>query len=188
MGVVAPPFPIRRSTTIALRARRRHRHPTLPPPGGGLTRAALALLALFCIAAAPPDALPDAAQEQHAHLLFRQVRCLVCQNESIDDSEAPLAGDLRHLIRQQVAAGRSDADVRAFLVARYGEFVLLKPPFSPANAALWLTPFVIVGAGLAVLAARGRRTPGAPEPLGPDEEARLQAMTAEGERNPSSFS
>ena len=149
-------------------------------------RAALVLLALNCIAAAPPDALPNPAQEQHAHVLFRQVRCLVCQNESIDDSEAPLAGDLRHLIRQQVAAGRSDADVRAFLVARYGEFVLLKPPFSPANAALWLTPFVIVGAGLAVLAARRRRVPAAPEPLDATEEARLGVLTAEEPRSASS--
>ena len=145
----------------------------------------LALLALACVAAAPPDALRDPAQEAHAHVLFRQIRCLVCQNESIDDSEAPLAGDLRHLVRQQVAAGRSDADIRTFLVQRYGEFVLLKPPFSPANAALWLTPFVIVGGGLAVLAVRSRkpRTPLEP-PLDPAEEARLAALIVEEDRAP----
>ena len=158
----------------------------LPHPGGGgaqrLTRPALALVALLCIAAAPAGALRDPAQEAHAHVLFRQVRCLVCQNESIDDSEAPLAADLRRLVRQQVAAGRSDAAIRAFLVKRYGEFVLLKPAFSAANALLWLTPFVIVlGGGAAiVLRRRGQGlAPGEP-PLNPAEEARLAALAPPG--------
>ena len=142
-----------------------------------MKRAAAVLAALVCIGAAPPDALPDPAQEAHAHLLFRQVRCLVCQNESIDDSEAPLAGDLRQLIRQQVAAHRSDADIRAFLVQRYGEFVLLKPTFSPANAALWLLPFGLVAAGLSALALRATRAREPLEsPLDPAEEARLAAL------------
>ncbi len=141
-------------------------------------RPALALAALLCIAAAPAEALHDPAQEAHAHALFRQVRCLVCQNESIDDSEAPLAADLRDLVRRQVAAGRPDADIRAFLVRRYGEFVLLKPAFSPANALLWLTPFVIVVAGAGAIALRRRGpTGGATEaPLDPAEEARLAAL------------
>ena len=145
---------------------------------GSLKRGLAALAALLCIAAAPPDALRNPGQEAHAHVLFRQVRCLVCQNESIDDSEAPLAADLRHLIRQQVAAGRPDADIRAFLVKRYGEFVLLKPAFSPANALLWLTPFVIVlGGGAAIaLRRRGEGTRPAEAPLDPAEEARLAAL------------
>ena len=157
--------------------------PAPSPRAGQGKRRGLALAALLCVAAAPgappPDALPDAAQETHAHVLFRQVRCLVCQNESIDDSEAPLAGDLRHLVRQQVAAGRSDADVRAFLVRRYGEFVLLKPAFSPANALLWLTPFAIVAAGGLALAMRGRGGGGPGEPpLDAAEEARLRVLAA----------
>ena len=141
------------------------------------------LAALLCIAAAaadPAEVLHDPAQEAHARTLFRQVRCLVCQNESIDDSEAPLADDLRRLVRQQVAAGRSDADIRAFLVKRYGEFVLLKPAFSPANALLWLTPFAIVGAGGVALVLRDRRGSGTEPPLDAEEEARLRALAAEG--------
>ena len=142
----------------------------------------LSLAAVLCVAAAgapPPDALPDPAQEAHAHLLFRQVRCLVCQNESIDDSEAPLAADLRHLIRQQVAHGRPDREIRAFLVRRYGEFVLLKPALSPANALLWLTPFLIVLGGGTALLRRGGRSGAAllDAPLDPAEEARLAQLT-----------
>ena len=145
----------------------------------------LALAGALCIAAAgapPPDALPDPAQEAHAHRLFRQVRCLVCQNESIDDSEAPLAADLRHLIRQQVAERRPDRDIRAFLVRRYGEFVLLTPALSPANALLWLAPFLIVLGGGAALVRRGRRGGAAAldAPLDPAEEARLAQLTRPG--------
>ncbi len=153
-----------------------------PPPrpssrGEGRYGAVLAGAALLCIAAAPAEALRDPVQEAHAHVLFRQVRCLVCQNESIDDSEAPLAADLRALVRQQVAAGRPDADIRAFLVKRYGEFVLLKPAFSPANALLWLTPFVIVLGGGATMALRRRPAGSAAEaPLDAAEEARLATL------------
>ncbi len=155
---------------------------SLPLDGAGLIGVCLA--AFLCIAATsgdPADALRNPAQEAHARGLFRQVRCLVCQNESIDDSEAPLAGDLRALVRQQVAAGRSDADIEAFLVKRYGEFVLLKPAFSAANALLWLTPFAIVAGGGLVLVLRrdggGRATSEAP--LDAAEEARLAALAPE---------
>ena len=135
---------------------------------------ALALLAVP-MAARAEDRLPDPAQEARAHALFRQVRCVVCQNESIDDSEADLAADLRGIVRSQVAAGRSDAQIRAFLTARYGEFVLLKPRFSTGNALLWLAPFAVVGGGLAVLATRRRRPALEPE-LTSDEQARLAAL------------
>lgn len=151
-----------------------------------MRRPLLALAALACTAASagapPPDALHDPGQEAHAHRLFRQVRCLVCQNESIDDSEAPLAADLRHLIRVQVAHGRSDGDIRGFLVRRYGEFVLLKPAFSLANAFLWLTPFAIVLGGGATLALRNRRGAASPpeDALSPAEEARLAALSGRG--------
>jgi len=142
-----------------------------------MKRLLLAIAAVFCIAAAsdPAERLSDPSQEARARTLFREVRCLVCQNESIDDSEAQLAGDLRKIIRQQVAAGRSDAQIRQFLVARYGEFVLLKPPFSAGNLALWAGPFavVIVGGLLLLFLLRRRSTA---EALSEDEEARLAAL------------
>ncbi len=124
-----------------------------------------------------PGGLAAPAQEAHAHALFRQIRCVVCQNESIDDSEAPLAGDLRRIIREQVRAGRADADIRRFLVDRYGQFVLLKPRFDLANAALWLGPFGLAAAGLAAALA-SRRKPVAEAPLTPAEAARLALLRA----------
>jgi cytochrome c-type biogenesis protein CcmH len=101
-------------------------------------RAILAALAgVLCIAGSasdPAERLPDPAQEARARAIFEDVRCLVCQNESIDDSEAELAGDLRRIVREQVRQGRSDAEIKRFLTDRYGEFVLLTPAF---NAATW---------------------------------------------------
>jgi len=123
----------------------------------------------------PAERLADPAQEARARALFREVRCLVCQNESIDDSEADLAEDLRKVVRTQVAAGRSDAEVKRYLTDRYGEFVLLKPPFSPGNAILWLTPFAIVLGGGAILILRARKPPSTP-PLSAEEEAALAAL------------
>ena len=142
-----------------------------------MKRLLLAIAAVLCIAAAsdPAERLRDPAQEARARALFTQVRCLVCQNESIDDSEAQLAGDLRHIIRQQVAAGRSDEQIRQFLVARYGEFVLLKPPFSLGNLALWVGPFVVVIVGGLLLAALLRRRSPAGD-LTREEETRLAAL------------
>lgn len=142
---------------------------------------AVALAAVACMAAAsdPSERLADPAQEARARDLFKEVRCLVCQNESIDDSEAALARDLRLLVRDQVKQGRSDAQIRAFLTQRYGEFVLLKPPFSAGNAVLWLTPLAVLlaGGGLMVALLRRRRTPEAePEALSPEEEARLKGL------------
>jgi cytochrome c-type biogenesis protein CcmH len=133
--------------------------------------------AVLCLAAAadPADRLHDPAQEARARGLFREVRCLVCQNESIDDSEADLARDLRRIVREQIAAGRTDAQVRDYLLSRYGEFVLLKPPFSWGNAALWGAPFLVAGIGLAVLIVR-RKSPAAEEVLSPEEEAELRAL------------
>jgi cytochrome c-type biogenesis protein CcmH len=150
-----------------------------------LLRPFLVLAAIACMAGAaadPAERLPDPVQEARARAIFREVRCLVCQNESIDDSEAALAGDLRSIVRDQVKQGRSDPQIRAFLVERYGEFVLLKPPFSAGNALLWATPGIalILGGVLMVLLLR-RRT--AAEADGEDtqalsqvEEARLQVL------------
>jgi cytochrome c-type biogenesis protein CcmH len=140
----------------------------------------VALAAVFCMAAAsdPAERLPDPSQEARARHIFQQVRCLVCQNESIDDSEAELAHDLRQVVREQVRAGRSDAEIKRFLTDRYGEFVLLKPSFSIGNAALWGGPFVVVGLGVVLLLARLRNR--APEPdLTPTDFERLRRLEDE---------
>ncbi len=145
-----------------------------------MKRLLIALAAFACIAAAsdPSERLSDPAQETRARALFREVRCLVCQNESIDDSTAALAQDLRQVIREQIAAGRTDAEIRAFLVARYGEFALLKPAFSAPNAVLWGAPILVLLVGGGLLALRlGAR--GSPAALSPEEEARLAQLTRE---------
>lgn len=143
-----------------------------------------ALLGALSLAAAsdPAERLPDPAQEAKARAIFQQIRCLVCQNESIDDSEASLAHDLRQIIREQVRQGRSEAEIKAFLVARYGQFVLLRPPFSLGNAPLWLlAPLLALGGG-AWLVLRGFRAPAPLErPLSREEEARLSALVKNGE-------
>ncbi len=149
-----------------------------------MRRAGLALLAALasalCLAAAsdPAERLPDPAQEARARTLFKEVRCMVCQNESIEDSEADLAVDLRRLVRERIAAGDDDASVRRWLVDRYGEFVLLRPSFSAANLALWLAPLLAVLAGGLALAARLRGLRTAPEVLTPEESARLAVLVA----------
>ena len=142
--------------------------------------AALVIAAVLLGAAAPagPDRLAEPAQEARAHAVFRRIRCVVCQNESIDDSQADLAGDLRRVVRGQIAAGRSDADIRRFLTDRYGQFVLLKPRFDAANALLWLGPFALVMAGLATAFVAGR-APAAEPPLSPEEAARVEALRRE---------
>jgi cytochrome c-type biogenesis protein CcmH len=108
-----------------------------------LVVAAVALISP-ALAVQPDEILPDAAMEQRARGISAGLRCLVCQNQSIDDSDAPLARDLRLLVRERLQAGDSDAQVRDFLVARYGEFVLLKPPFSWSTALLWVAPLLIL--------------------------------------------
>lgn len=117
-----------------------------------------AIAAVFCMAAAsdPAERLADPAEEARAREIFQQVRCLVCQNESIDDSNAELAQDLRRIVRDQVREGRSDDEIKRFLTDRYGEFVLLRPSFSIGNAALWLGPFLVVALGVVLLLARLR--------------------------------
>jgi len=121
-----------------------------------MTRLVLALsLALFASlaqAAPAPDALGDPAQEARARALQKELRCLVCQGESLDESNASLAVDLRHLIRARIKAGQSDKQIVDFLVSRYGDFILMAPPFEAPTYALWLTPFavLILGAGIAI--------------------------------------
>jgi cytochrome c-type biogenesis protein CcmH len=129
----------------------------------------------------PDEILPDAAQEARARDLSRQLRCLVCQNQSIDDSDAPLARDLRILVRERLQAGDSDPQVLDFLVQRYGEFVLLRPRLHWRTALLWLTPpILLVGGGLMLLGMARRRARGAAEPQGGTltaaEQARLDRL------------
>jgi len=144
----------------------------------------LAALALSPAHAVLPDeVMSDPAKEARARDLSRELRCMVCQNQSIDDSEAPLARDLRLLVRERIAAGDSDRQVIDFLVARYGEFVLLKPRFERQTLLLWLVPpLLLIGGGIALWLHIRRRGNGRPEaafvPLTPDEEARLAALTA----------
>lgn len=135
-----------------------------------------AALALAAAASDPSERLASPAEEARARELFREIRCVVCQNESIDDSEADIARDLRAAVREQVAAGRSDAEVRAFLVDRYGEFVLLKPAFTAGNAVLWLAPFLIVLAAAAGFLLNARRRPAEAPELTEVEEAKLAAL------------
>jgi cytochrome c-type biogenesis protein CcmH len=140
-----------------------------------------ALGGMLCLAAAsdPAERLHDPVKEAHARALFRQIRCLQCQSESIDDSEAPLAHDLRQIVREQVAAGRSDAEIKRYLVDRYGEFVLLKPSFDGANAALWLLPLAAALGGAAGFAVYLRRRGEAAEPeLSLDEEVEVDNLLA----------
>lgn len=142
-----------------------------------MRRLAAIAAAVFCLAAAsdPAERLPDPQQEAMARELFAEIRCLVCQNESIDDSEAPLAADLRRVVRERVAAGQSEAEIKTFLTERYGEFVLLRPSFSLGNLALWLAPLAALAAGLGLLAARLRARPAESE-LSPAEASRLERL------------
>jgi cytochrome c-type biogenesis protein CcmH len=124
--------------------------------------------------------MADPAQEVRARELSRDLRCMVCQNQSIDDSDASLARDLRLLVRERIAAGDTNSQVLDFLVARYGEFVLLKPRFKSETLLLWLLPpLVLIGGGL-VLWTHGRRKaqaqPDSAFKLSADEEERLRQL------------
>jgi cytochrome c-type biogenesis protein CcmH len=133
----------------------------------------------------PDEIMSDPAMETRARDLSRELRCMVCQNQTIDDSEAPLARDLRLLVRERIAAGDSDAQVIDFLVARYGEFVLLKPRLKPHTLLLWLLPpLALAGGGFALWmnSRRRSRSAAAEDPsllrLTAEEEARLERLTA----------
>jgi cytochrome c-type biogenesis protein CcmH len=138
---------------------------------------ALVVLPLAAAAVQPDEVLPDPALEARARAITKELRCVVCQSESIDDSNADIARDLRLLVRERIVAGDSDEEVLAFVVDRYGEFVLFRPPFTPGNAALWFSgPALLIGGGAIAFAfiRRRARVPAAPpRPLTPDEKARL---------------
>jgi cytochrome c-type biogenesis protein CcmH len=140
------------------------------------------LLSVPAFAVQPDEILKDPALEARARALSQELRCMVCQNQSIDDSDAPLARDLRVLVRERLTAGDSDGQVIDFLVARYGEFVLLKPRFTAHTILLWIAPFVVLMiAAIGFLAAGRHRVAGSPEPgrepLSAEEEARVAALT-----------
>ncbi len=127
----------------------------------------------------PGEILPDAAMEQRARAISSELRCLVCQNQSIDDSDAPLAKDLRVLVRERLVAGDSDRAVRDFVVARYGDFVLLRPPLNAHTLLLWGAPFAILFCALAFIWRRARERTveaSASNPLSSEEQARLAAL------------
>ena len=134
-------------------------------------------LLLTLTVASAGEAVPtenDPVAAARAVHLANELRCLVCQNQSIDDSDAPLARDLRILVRDRLQAGDSDAEVRAYLVDRYGEFVLLRPTFGGRNVFLWLTPLLVLALGAAVAVRRFRARPAAAgAKLAPEEEEAL---------------
>ena len=127
----------------------------------------------------PDEMLKDPALEARARHLSEELRCMVCQNQSIDDSEAPLAHDLRVLVRQRLEAGDSDRQVLDYLVSRYGDFVLLKPPFKLETLLLWGLPplALLIGlAGLVVMSRRRKSLAERPEPLSSDEQAKVATL------------
>lgn len=148
---------------------------------------AVLLAALWCgpaLAIRPDEMLSDPKLEARARSIDKQLRCLVCQNESIDDSNADLAHDLRLLVRQRIMAGDSNEQVKQYIVARYGNYVLLKPPFDPETYLLWFGPLIIlvIAGGAAVLYLRRRKAAGDVQTLSPDEAQRLAALLDDGER------
>jgi cytochrome c-type biogenesis protein CcmH len=142
--------------------------------------ALLIAIAAPALAVQPGEELADKEQERRAREISAGLRCLVCQNQSIDDSDAPLAKDLRRIVRERISAGDTDAAVKDFVVARYGEFVLMKPPFGLHTALLWIGPFLVLLAGAAGLLIWRRKSAGVAidaAPLSAEERARLDALT-----------
>ncbi len=151
---------------------------------------ALMLVAQFNVVRAvePDEILKDPALEQRARSLSAELRCLVCQNQSIDDSNAPLARDLRLLVRERLTAGDSDKQVLDFIVARYGEFVLLRPPFGLHTLLLWLAPLLLLGGAIFLarrvsMRGRGMVAPAKAQSLSPEEQARLAKLLGDDKDN-----
>ena len=138
-------------------------------------------------AVVPSEMLQDPALEARARALSAELRCMVCQNQSIDDSDAPLAADLRVLVRERLTAGDSDAEVLDFLVARYGEFILLKPRFNWRTALLWAAPptALVIGGLIAFVGFRKRQRAAAePPPLDEREAEALRRLVSDGKNGP----
>jgi cytochrome c-type biogenesis protein CcmH len=149
-----------------------------------LVMATLLAFAGPAAAVQPDEVLPNAALEQRARAISSGLRCLVCQNQSIDDSDAPLARDLRILVRERLVAGDSDKAVIDFVVARYGDFVLLRPPMNARTLALWAGPFIVLLLGLSFIWRRRRPLAEGPHPAAPlsaEEQARLDELVKRSE-------
>jgi cytochrome c-type biogenesis protein CcmH len=142
----------------------------------------LLLLASPVAAVLPDEMLKDPALEARAREISKELRCVVCQNQSIDDSDAPLARDLRIVVREQLTLGKTDAEAMDYIVARYGNFVLLKPPVEPATWVLWLGPFalLIIGGGALAVMSRRRLAPADAAPLTEAELAEMAALSQDG--------
>ncbi len=148
---------------------------------GAVIRALMFGLAAFAPLAHAADAVPtekDAVAASRAVKLAEQLRCLVCQNQTIAESNAELAGDLRRQVHDQIAAGKTDAEIIDFMTTRYGDFVLYKPPLKATTVLLWSGPALLLVAGFGVLAGvlRKRRTVGEPPPLTDEERARAKRL------------
>jgi cytochrome c-type biogenesis protein CcmH len=148
---------------------------------GAILTCMLWLAPLAAWAVQPDEIMPDPRLEARARALSAQLRCMVCQNESIDESNADLARDLRVLVRERLQAGDSDDQIRAFLVRRYGDFILLKPPFMLETWLLWGAPFLILLAGgcIILIARRRQKNLLLANPLSEAERAKLKAMLGE---------
>ncbi|GBQ50333.1 cytochrome c-type biogenesis protein [Komagataeibacter sucrofermentans] len=154
---------------------------THPLRRGGLIALLACLIFAPLVALAvddPSEMLPDPAQEQRAEAIGAQLRCLVCQNESIEDSSADLARDLRHVVREHVAKGESNQQIMDWMVNRYGNFIRLKPPFTIGTLLLWVMPLLAlcIGIGIAWWTFRRPRAP-TPPPLSDEERRRLSDLT-----------
>ena len=141
------------------------------------------LIASPALAVQPDEILSDPAMEERAREISKELRCLVCQNQSIDDSDAPLARDLRLLLRERLQAGDSDEDTMEFIVDRYGDFVLLRPPFKTSTLILWIGPALILIAGILGVVIWHRRRPAtavstSTAPLSVEEQAKLDRVPA----------
>lgn len=150
-----------------------------PSRGARVLALMLAVLAAPALAVQPDEILPDKNLEVRARHISSELRCLVCQNQSIDDSDAPLARDLRVLVRERLQAGQSDDQVRTFLVGRYGDFVLLKPPVTGRTALLWGAPACILlaaGMGLVFTWRQRRSGPRDVAALSEAEESRIRSL------------
>ena len=150
-------------------------------------RHVLAIIAALWLGLAPALAevqLADPTQEQRARDLSHEIRCVVCQSQSVADSDADIARDVRAIIREQIAAGKSDQEIRDFLVARYGDFVLFDPPFKASTYALWIGPFailVLAGIGVAFFFRRRSQEPAQVPELDPEERNRVARLLDERE-------
>lgn len=156
-----------------------------PCRGAGLGALCILILSLLhswpALAVGPSEMLPDPALEARARTISRELRCVVCQNQSVDDSNAEVAHDIRRAVRERLVAGDTDQQVIDYMVARYGDYVLLDPPFKARTLVLWLgTPLVLVlGAAGLWLADRRRPAPTAPTPLSSEEKAQLDALLSD---------